>query len=175
MRLGAQRDAWNQWGIVNPLWAVVTNRSGEWDREEFLATGRAEIDDVMSLCHSVGLDSRSRALDFGCGVGRYVLSLADHFEEVIGVDVAPSMIEEATATLSATPNAHCRVNDALDLRQFGDNSFDFVYCNLVLQHIERRHGLRYVREFLRVPVPGGLAIFQVPTASPANTRPASYA
>ncbi|MGZ4676110.1 MAG: class I SAM-dependent methyltransferase [Acidimicrobiia bacterium] len=170
MRFGAQREAWNEWGVVNPLWAVVTNESGEWDRSEFYDTGRAEIDRVMALCAFAGLESRRRALDFGCGVGRCTLSLADHFEEVVGVDIAPSMVGEANVVLAATPNAVCRVNDAANLRQFDDELFDLVYSNIVLQHMERRHGLQYIREFLRVLAPGGLAIFQVPTAFPPNTE-----
>ena len=35
------------------------------------------------------------ALDFGCGIGRLTQSLADYFDKVTGVDIAPAMISLA--------------------------------------------------------------------------------
>ena len=38
---------------------------------------------------------RRAALDYGCGVGRLTLPLAERCEHVYGVDVSPSMLREA--------------------------------------------------------------------------------
>jgi hypothetical protein len=43
---------------------------------------------------------------------------------------------------------------------FGDNSFDFIYCSNVLEHVE--NDVAAMRELLRVLIPGGVAIVQVP-------------
>jgi ubiquinone/menaquinone biosynthesis C-methylase UbiE len=43
---------------------------------------------------------------------------------------------------------------------FADNSFDFVMCNHVLEHIDREQDA--MKEILRVLKPGGFAILQVP-------------
>src|SRR5262245_46536317 len=44
-----------------------------------------------------------RALDLGCGTGPYLRLLARFAREVVGVDVAPAMIEEARRNLSSGP------------------------------------------------------------------------
>jgi SAM-dependent methyltransferase len=54
------------------------------------------------------------------------------------------------------------VNPADDLRLFPDNSFDLVYSNIVLQHMEPRYSESYIGEFIRVLKPGGMTYFQLP-------------
>ena len=44
---------------------------------------------------------RGTAVDLGCGTGPYLQILAGLAREVVGVDVAPAMIEEATRNLPA--------------------------------------------------------------------------
>ena len=61
-----------------------------------LETGAREIRDVMSYVEGLSIPlRRRRALDFGCGVGRLTQALVRYFDEVCGVDIAPSMIEWA--------------------------------------------------------------------------------
>jgi ubiquinone/menaquinone biosynthesis C-methylase UbiE len=53
------------------------------------------------------------------------------------------------------------VNTEPDLAVLTDASFDLVYSAKTLQHIPPEHAATYVREFMRVLRPGGLAVFQV--------------
>jgi ubiquinone/menaquinone biosynthesis C-methylase UbiE len=63
------------------------------------------------------------------------------------------------------------VNVATDLSVFADGSFDFVYSNIVLQHVPDRRAIEsYIGEFCRVLRPGGLLIFQLPSHIPAIFR-----
>jgi SAM-dependent methyltransferase len=55
------------------------------------------------------------------------------------------------------------VNQKVDLRIFPDAHFDFIYSNITLQHMPPRYSRRYIAEFLRVLVPGGALLFQVPS------------
>ncbi|MCK4583167.1 class I SAM-dependent methyltransferase, partial [Candidatus Bathyarchaeota archaeon] len=123
--------------------------------------------EIQELIHDIeSLDQsfpRGRALDFGCGVGRLTQSLADHYEEVVGVDIAPSMIE-----LAEEMNRHdgrCRyvLNERDDLRIFGGNHFDLIYSNITLQHMEPRYAFRYIKEFLRVLSTDGILVFHMPS------------
>ena len=45
---------------------------------------------------------------------------------------------------------------------FDDNSFDFIYSYVVLQHMRPDYALSYLREFVRVLAPGGVMAFQLP-------------
>lgn len=165
MNLRALRRHWDAFARRDPYWAVLTepDKAGNrWDVEEFFRTGRDEIAAVMAYLSSLGLDGhRGRALDFGCGVGRLTRALADHFDEVVGVDIAPSMLDLARVHGSLD---RCRflLNDDTTLRLDSD-SFDFAYSNIVFQHIEPRHTRRYLAELLRVLKPGGVLLFQLPS------------
>lgn len=165
--LDALRRNWHEYGRRDPLWAIMSVRgkiNRKWEEAEFFRTGETEVARVMRYVESLRVPlARGRALDFGCGVGRLTQALCLYFDECCGVDIAPSMIE-----LAAKYNRHasrCRyfLNTADDLRLFDDESFDFVYSSLVLQHMPREFAEKYVREFIRVLTRGGLAIFQLPS------------
>lgn len=158
------RRTWDHLGESDPLWAILTDpqeRGNRWDQETFLATGRREIDDLVRLVAErfPGMP-RSCALDFGCGVGRLSRALAAHFDHVIGVDVAASMIRRAQELNADRRNCEFILNERDDLSRVASGSVDFVYSNLVLQHIERPYAERYISEFVRVLSPRGLAVFQ---------------
>jgi SAM-dependent methyltransferase len=165
------RDAWHTLGTRDPMWAVLTEhqrRGGKWDPDEFFATGRREIDGVVATLDELGLPSgRGTALDFGCGVGRLTQALAAHFDEVTGVDIAPSMLENARR-FSDHANVRFVHNDKADLTVFPDAAFDFVYTTIVLQHMAPEYALGYIDEFARILRPGGAAVFTLP-AGPSGT------
>ena len=169
MTLEALREHWETLGRSDPLWAVLTEpgrEGGGWDVGEFLATGRDEVARHLAALDQVGVDPpRGRALDFGCGAGRLTQALAEHFDQVDGVDIAASMVDEARRINRQGDRCRFHVNAASDLSMFGDESFDFVLSMIVLQHMEPRFALAYIREFVRVLAPGGIALFQVPAAT----------
>jgi len=164
---GDVAGAWDQLGRENALGAILS-KSGEldtWNLSDFLATGRADVDRFMADLRRIAPDTpQTRALDFGCGVGRITRALADHFDEVVGVDAAPSMIDRAR-TLHAD-DQRCRfvLNHTANLRVFPSASFSVVYSRIVLQHIRPVYIERYVPEFIRVLSPGGVLMFQLPEA-----------
>src|SRR5262245_19348484 len=106
---------WERLGRRNALGAILTRdgRVANWDEAEFLATGRADaarfLTDLSAIAPSA---ARTRALDFGCGVGRITRALAEYFDEVVGVDVASSMIERARALNADRPRCRFVLNRA---------------------------------------------------------------
>jgi ubiquinone/menaquinone biosynthesis C-methylase UbiE len=175
MQVDEQARDWNELAELDPHWAILTTpskRFGGWDDSEFFATGTAEAESLMSHLATLGLpQERSRALDFGCGLGRMTRALAQHFDECVGVDISEGMVNGARTANASIENVEFVVNDATDLRRFPSESFDLVYCMLVLQHAPDRAAIEgYVREFCRVLRPGGLAIFQLPSRIPAVFR-----
>lgn len=167
MSLDDVRKNWDALGAEDPLWAVLTDdryRGGKWDEAAFFATGAEEIAGVVRDLDRLGRpERRGRCLDFGCGVGRLTQALAAHFESCDGVDIARSMIAAARRLDRSGGRCSFHVNDAPDLALFPANTFDFVYSNIVLQHMPTEAAKAYVSEFLRVLTPGGLAMFEIPS------------
>ena len=167
MDLKDVQENWNRFGETDPFWAVLAwpgMDDGRWDPEAFFATGREEIDAVMAYVDGLGLNiARDAALDFGCGVGRLTQALARHFDQVHGVDISETMIDIARKFNQYGHRCHYHLNQQDDLSLFDDDSFDFLYSNITLQHMPPRYARRYILEFLRVLKPGGLAVFQIPS------------
>jgi SAM-dependent methyltransferase len=166
MRFEHLQRNWDEHGRVDPLWAVLTaddKRGNRWDPEEFFATGRRDVAEMLQEAESLGVaPRRGRALDFGCGVGRLTQALAADFEHATGVDIAPSMVEHAREFNRHGARCDYVVNNAPHLRQFADSSFDLVFSHITLQHIRPQYSIGYVAEFVRVLRPGGLCVFQLP-------------
>jgi ubiquinone/menaquinone biosynthesis C-methylase UbiE len=123
----------------------------------------------MSTAAALGYPAgNDTALDFGCGVGRLTRAMARHFSHCPGIDVAETMIEQATRL---NPGSACTflVNESDDLGRFEDSTFDFVYSALVLQHLPTVEVIRrFIAEFLRVLKPDGLLAFRMPPRSLRN-------
>ncbi len=166
MELERLQQHWTAFGEQDPLWAILADpgkRGGGWDLEEFFATGRGTVDDVLRELADRGVAvERGRALDFGCGVGRLTQALAEHFESCDGVDLAASMIQRARELNKNGDRVRFHHNDAPGLRLFGDGSFDFILSLIVLQHMKPELMRGYMGEFVRVLRPGGVAVFNVP-------------
>jgi ubiquinone/menaquinone biosynthesis C-methylase UbiE len=113
------------------------------------------------------VESASRALDLGCGTGKAARVLAARYPEaeVVGVDLARAMIEEARALLPAELEGRVRfeVADASDL-PFPDAFFDVV----VLLNM-----IPFFPELARVTAPGGTVVlaFYSGAATPIYVSP----
>jgi SAM-dependent methyltransferase len=168
MRLARLRRHWNELGRRDPLWAILTapdKKGNKWSVDEFLRTGRDEIAALMAHLERLPVTvSRRRALDFGCGVGRLTRALADYFEDVIGVDIAASMVDAARQLHRDVDRCRFVVNETDSLATCAPESVDLVYTRLVLQHIHPRYIRKYLAEFMRVLAPGGVLVFQLPEA-----------
>jgi SAM-dependent methyltransferase len=170
-----QRREWDDMGRMDALWAILSEpskRYGRWDVDEFLATGRDEIDGVLATARRWGLPGRmDRALDFGCGVGRLTRAMAAHFSTTVGVDISEVMVARARALHADEPGCAFEVIPDQGLTSWPDRSFDFLYSRIVLQHIpDVRVTKARIRELLRLLATDGLLVFQVPAAIPLRRR-----
>ena len=167
MALKHVQKTYEDYGNDDPLYAVLSRKDAKgnnWDVDEFMTTGRQEIAEAMKHIAKLGVEvNKGRALDFGCGVGRLTLALCEEFHEVVGVDISYSMIEIAKSYNVFGDRCGYRVNTTDDLAQFDDNSFDFVYSNISLQHIPPEASSKYIAEFFRILRPGGVGVFQIPS------------
>jgi ubiquinone/menaquinone biosynthesis C-methylase UbiE len=161
------KNNWNAFAENDPMWAILSYQEkmgNKWQLGEFLETGMVEINSVLMYINSVKGDTpRRRALDFGCGIGRLSQAMALYFDEVYGIDISPKMIELANKYNIRESKCKYFMNDTDDLSLFSGNSFDFIYSNIVLQHMKPDYSKKYIKEFLRVLAPRGLLIFQLPS------------
>jgi ubiquinone/menaquinone biosynthesis C-methylase UbiE len=162
------RRDWTRLGEEDPLWAVhvaTDKRDGRWDVDDFLELGVRDVAIAREWLQRLELPTTwQRVLDFGCGAGRLSQALAQHADEVVGVDVAEPML--ATARKLDRTGGKCRFvhNERPDLRLFGDGEFDMAYSELVLQHLPIAVIDGYLAEFMRVLRPGGVAVLQCTTS-----------
>ena len=162
------RASWEDLGALDPLWAILSDSAhqfGRWNIDEFFATGEDEVRGVLAATSRFGLPNRrAKALDFGCGVGRLTRALAAQFDHAVGVDISQPMIDQAREYNRMLGNCTFVLNDRADLSAFPPAAFDFVYSNIALQHIQHRSAIYvYIRDFVRVLRPDGIAVFQLPS------------
>jgi len=96
-----------------------------------------------------------KALDAGCGGGRYTLALKKiGFGEVVGVDISEPGLENCRARIKEKEikGVTYKEGTALDL-PFDDETFDFVFSNGVLHHTKDL--VKGIHELLRVLKRGG--------------------
>lgn len=171
--LARVRDDWTNLGAADPMWAVLVQpdgRHGGWDPQAFYATGTAEVSRVLAEATALGArPGRALALDFGCGVGRLTMALADHADAVIGVDVSAPMLAQARRHDTTGRCTFIR-NDAPDLSIIATGTVDIAYSSLVLQHLPAPYNARFLDELLRVVRPGGLLVVQVATRPDHSLR-----
>jgi SAM-dependent methyltransferase len=172
MNLNELQRNWDALGRADPLWAnqfVPAKKGNRWDLAEFFRSGEREVAELESWLERLGVALRHRrALDFGCGVGRLTQALASRFEAVDGVDIAPSMIEQAERHNRHGRRCRYHLSAEADLAVFGDSTFDLVCSLFVLQHVRAEYARGYLREFLRILRPGGVLVVGVPS-HPAGT------
>ena len=162
---------WHNFGETEPHWSVLTGSEFLKDNiadtiDHFYQTGFADVARLVKGIERAGLDAArfDRVLDFGCGVGRLVLPLADKANHVTGVDISRAHIKLAKERASQTgcENVDFVVIDHLDdLDRF--RGFDLVTSFIVIQHNPPPVQAEILKKLLRTLRPGGFAILQIPT------------
>jgi len=164
MNLDNLKKNWESLAERDALGAILTGGSktgGRWDLAEFMATGEAEIEVVVAHLEKIGHlpDFNGSALDFGCGVGRLTQALARRFGSCVGMDISEEMIDQARR-INQFDTCKYIVNTETRL-PFADQTFAFIYSNIVLQHVPPRFSEQYLREFVRILAPQGVLVFGV--------------
>lgn len=93
------------------------------------------------------VDLGGRILDDGCGLGTYLAAFARYSDARFGLEV------EFDRALRAAARATGVAQGTGEYLPFAANTFDFVFSNEVIEHVE--DDARYAAEMVRVARPGG--------------------
>ncbi|MCD6579858.1 class I SAM-dependent methyltransferase [bacterium] len=166
MSIKVLQKVWDKLGKEDPLWAVLSisqKKGNKWNIKEFFETGEREINNLMDYLNRLNIKlDKNKALDFGCGVGRLTRAMTPYFSEIVGVDIAPSMIKIAKELNDNKDKCVYILNETENLEIFKDDTFDFIYTNITLGHMKKKYARKYIEEFFRILRPNGTVIFQLP-------------
>jgi ubiquinone/menaquinone biosynthesis C-methylase UbiE len=144
-------------------------------RETFLRTGRQFRDACIELAE---LQTNSRVLDVGCGVGRLAVALVDYLVDGTydGTDVARSSIDWCTEHIGnphtnfsfhliEAVNQHYAPEHTSSASRvpfpFDDAQFDVVFANSLYTHLLADDTTHYLREMARVLAAGGRMLVSI--------------
>jgi ubiquinone/menaquinone biosynthesis C-methylase UbiE len=152
---------WNEAAKINAMSAILSNRQA-WDTNEFFESGREWLRQHFDWAASAGFSpGGTRALDFGCGMGRMANALAQYYRVVVGVDISDEMLRLA--------RENSRVGNIQFVQALGppikepDGSFDLVYSTIVIQHIAPPFNLEAISDLFRLCAPGGYVLLDAPS------------
>ncbi len=169
--MGTDRD-WERWGAKSPYFGVLSiprfnNEQLDASAEhEFFESGEAHVQAIFeAIEHREGKGWRPRlAVDLGCGVGRLALPLAARSEQVVAVDVSPSMLQEVMRNCYRRDVENLRTERSDDSLSRVPVNADLVHSYLVLQHIPTRRGMCLLEQMASRVSDGGYLGFQIYTA-----------
>ena len=169
MALHKSDTEWESMGRKDPYYGVVT--CDDFRREnltpqnldDFFKSGDSHVAFLLERIRE-RLDKNfkpRRALDFGCGVGRCTIPMAKCCEQVTGVDVSQSMLDEARRNCDkqGLKNIELALSDDTLSRVTG--SFDLVHSFITFQHIPPARGERIFERMAQLLANGGVGVHQV--------------
>ena len=157
--------AWELFGKLDPYFGVIADPKfhlsnlNEFTREDFFDSGSRY---VSKLTETIREKVKSnfqpqRSLDFGCGVGRILLPLANISTEVVGIDVSKTMLKEASINIEKANIENIKLFLSDDNLSTLDGSFDFIHSYIVFQHIDPSRGEKILNRLLHLLSPDGVA------------------
>ena len=164
------RAEWLRLGIDKPHWSVLSlDRFGpdtiNGNEAEFHQTGADDAAFLITTLLRNGFDHHNlpRIFEYGCGVGRVTVHLAQYFDEVSACDISSSHLALAEKTIKMAYLDNVRLELA-EIDHLGmKREFDLWYSRIVLQHNPPPIMALILRRALSLLAPGGVAVFQVPT------------
>ena len=157
---------WEQLGRDRPHWS--TNARPDFlpeaighNLDAYAATGTQDLAVLLAILARNGFtpEDLPRACDYGCGLARITLPMADTFATVMACDVSVPHLALARRVTGARVRYALVTTDGFGLHE----PFDLWFCTLTLQHNPPPVIALILRRMFALLAPGGVAVFQLPT------------
>ncbi|MEK7598924.1 MAG: methyltransferase domain-containing protein [Patescibacteria group bacterium] len=162
------RDYW-EWSALNPFFPVSESVAKEGAGSE-LRNPLMHYGAVMPVylaaaryLQALRLSKNAKLVELGCGTGRALVYLKTIFPhiEILGADYSKEIIDYAKSAYGRFGVQFMYIESAKNT-QFPASSFDVVLSSHVIEHIEKREGLRFLEEARRILKPKGYAFIGTP-------------
>ena len=126
-----------------------------WEKGDFTRIAASMRDSGETLVADLGITSGMKVLDLGCGDGTTALPAARLGADVLGVDIAPNLVEAGNrrAQAEGLTNLRFQEGDASNLEDLDDDSFDLVVSIFGAMFAPKPFDV--TKEMVRVTRPGG--------------------
>jgi SAM-dependent methyltransferase len=171
-RAGLSRNTdldWEKVATDDPYWGVLSAEqfrgrqlSGR-AKEAFFKSGDEFVSNVIGFIRKhIDAGFRPiRSLDFGCGVGRLLIPIAQQSEEAVGVDVSEKMLALCNQHLAEHGIKNALTIKSDDALSLVSGTFNFLNTYIVLQHIPPARGYELLERLLSKVKEGGVASVQL--------------
>lgn len=150
---------WQQLKAESSVQAMDRLLSPEASWSEVLISGRNDFERARRL---TGLQTGPDrvVVEIGCGMGRMTAALAEHFGQVVALDVAPGLLEKARRQVNF-PHVSFELCDGQQIRpcavKAADTVFSYEVCYLLPPHVL----FGYFRDVYRLLRDDGEFVFQL--------------
>ena len=164
---------WRILGETTPYFGVVSDArfAGPMTddlRRQFFASGEEHVRELFEWIsqHEFSFAPKT-VLDFGCGVGRVLVPLAERCAtRAVGVDVSSAMLEEARlnferANLATRVDLLSGTDWARQAKELEPGGYDLVHSSIVLQHIRPAVGYGIISDLISLVSPTGIGALHI--------------
>src|SRR5436309_8103654 len=135
--------------------ATANPNKALWEKGDFTRIADTMRDSGQALVQKLGITKDLKVLDLGCGDGTTALPAAKLGADVLGIDIAPNLVEAGNrrAAEQGLTNLKFQEGDASNLDQLPDKSFDLVIS--IFGAMFAPKPFEVAKEMVRVTRPGG--------------------
>jgi len=124
---------------------LILSADGETPTTEYFSkSGKLESDYLESF-----VNQDDQILDYGCGIGRVAKFMSKNVKNLYAVDISKEMIAFAKKFCKECKNIEYQ-NTKGTIIELKDNSIDFIYTLLTLQHVEKEDAYLIIKEMNRI-------------------------
>lgn len=170
------KEKWEKFGEENPYYAVLTldkfdkGKLSDDAKNEFFKTGFEYIDRIWGEI-KIHFDENfypHSAVDFGCGVGRLAIPLAEKAGTVTGIDISEKMLEKARENSRRYGFDNTSFYQTDEFFSTNHETFDLIHSTIVFQHINPKEGLKIFENLIKVLNEGGIGVIHFAYKNPAS-------